>query len=366
MYRNVGVDIDGYIARNEAGWRRLDDLTKRARRRVANLEPYELDELVQRYQQASAQLSYVRTAFPDRPLIARLTRLVAAASGVIYGKRARSWNGVTRFFARSFPAAIWHQRRAIWVAAALFVVPAALTCVWLLNDQVAMDASASPAERELYVDEQFEQYYSEQPSVQFFTQVTTNNVRVAFLAFALGGLLCVPGALVVLVNAVLLGQAAAWMISEGEALRFWGLILPHGALEITSIVIAAGAGLSVGWALIAPGDRPRSVAFTDEGRRAVVIVLGLMATFVGAGLIEGFVTGSGLPPTVRVVIGVVVWSTFLTYVWVFGRAAAAQGYTGALGEIDRPPQTPAPAPEPTSAATSTTCARAVHERATTV
>lgn len=337
MYRNVGVDIDGYIARNEAGWRRLDELTKRARRRVANLQPHELDELVQRYQQVSAQLSYVRTAFHDPPLLARLTRLVAAASGVIYGKRARSWNGVARFFTRSFPAAVWYQRRAIAVAAVLFVVPAALTCIWLLNDQVALDASASAAERQHYVDEQFEQYYSEQPSVQFFTQVTTNNIRVAFMAFALGGLLCVPGALIVLVNAVLLGQAAAWMISEGDALRFWGLILPHGALEITSIVIAAGAGLAIGWAVIAPGDRSRGVAFMEEGRRAVVIVLGLVATFMVAGLIEGFVTGSGLPPAARVVIGIVVWATFMAYIWVFGRDAAMRGYSGALGEIDRPP-----------------------------
>jgi uncharacterized membrane protein SpoIIM required for sporulation len=349
VYRNVGVDIDGYIARNEAGWRRLDELTKRARRRVANLQPHELDELVQRYQQVSAQLSYARTAFHDPPLIARLTRLVAAASGVIYGKRARSWNGVARFFTRSFPAAVWYQRRAIAVAAVLFVVPAALTCIWLLNDRVALDASASPAERQHYVDEQFEQYYSEQPSVQFFTQVTTNNIRVAFMAFALGGLLCVPGALILFVNAVMLGQAAAWMISEGDAVRFWGLILPHGALEITSIVIAAGAGLAIGWAVIVPGDRSRSVAFMEEGRRAVVIVLGLVATFVGAGLIEGFVTGSGLPPTARVIIGIVVWATFMAYIWVFGRTAATQGYSGALGEIDRPPP-----PEPVDRSDATT------------
>ena len=219
----------------------------------------------------------------------------------------------------------------------LFIVPTVIVCVWLLNDRVALDASASPAQRQDYVDEQFEQYYSDQPSAQFFTQVTTNNIRVAFVAFALGSLLCVPGALILIVNAVGLGQAAAWMISEGDALRFFGLILPHGALEITSIVVAAGAGLAIGWALIAPGDRTRTQALTEEGRRAVVIVLGLMATFTVAGLIEGFVTGSGLPPWLRVALGLIVWTGFLSYIWVFGRAAAAQGYTGALGELERHP-----------------------------
>ncbi len=331
------MDIDGYIARNEADWRRLDELTRRARRSIAALQPNELDELIQRYQQVSAQLSYVRTNFRDPTLTARLTRLVASASGVIYGKRARSLHVLRTFFTISFPAAVWFQRRAIGIAAVLFVVPTVVVCVWLLNDHVALDASASPAQRQHYVDDQFEQYYSEQPSAQFFTKVTTNNIQVAFIAFALGSLWCVPGALILVVNAVGLGEAAAWMISEGDTLRFFGLILPHGALEITSIVVAAGAGLAIGWALIAPGDRTRTQALTEEGRRAVVIVLGLMATFTVAGLIEGFVTGSGLHPLLRVALGLVVWTGFLSYIWVFGRAAATQGYTGALGEIERRP-----------------------------
>jgi len=334
------VDIDGYIARNESSWRRLDDLTRRARRKVSTLEPHELDELVQRYQQVSAQLSYVRTYYRDPSLTARLTRLVAAASGVIYGKRARSLRTVHRFFVVTFPAAVWYQRRTIAVATALFVVPAFLVGLWLVNDPVALDASASPGERRNYVEEQFEQYYSEQPSAQFFTQVTTNNIRVAFTAFALGALLCIPGALILTFNAVVLGQAAAWMISEGDSLRFWGLILPHGALEITAIVVAAGAGLAVGWAVIAPGDRTRSRAVSEEGRRAVVTVLGLMAVFLAAGLIEGFVTGSGLQPAVRVAIGLAAWLLFAAYIWVFGRAAAADGYTGALGESERHPDEP--------------------------
>jgi uncharacterized membrane protein SpoIIM required for sporulation len=292
----------------------------------------------------SAQLSYARTNYGDPALTARLTRLVAAASGVIYGKRSRSWRTLRTFFVVSFPAAVWHQRRAIAAATFLFVVPAFLVAVWLLNDPVALDASASPGERRHYVEEQFEQYYSEQPSAQFFTQVTTNNIRVAFLAFALGALLCLPGALILAYNAVALGQAAAWMISEGDALRFWGLILPHGALEITAIVIASGAGLALGWAVIAPGDRTRGQALMEEGRRAVVIVLGLMATFVAAGLIEGFVTGSGLPAGIRVAIGLIAWTVFVVYLYVQGKAAVAQGYTGALGEGERPVQPPVPVP----------------------
>jgi uncharacterized membrane protein SpoIIM required for sporulation len=342
------VDIDRYIARNQPSWDRLDDLTCRARRRMATLAPGELDELIALYQRTSAQLSYVRTYYREPALSARLTRLVASANGVIYGKRTRSWRVFTDFFTVSFPAAVWHQRRPVIAATLLFVVPAALIGLWLVSDPVALDASGHPLERQQYVDEQFEQYYSDRPSAQFFTEVTTNNIRVGFLAFALGALLCLPGAFILVLNAVNLGVVASWMIAEGDALRFWGLILPHGALEITAIVVAGGAGLALGWAVVAPGDRTRGEALADEGRRAVVIVLGLMATFTVAGLIEGFVTGSALPPAMRVAIGLVAWAAFVTYIWVLGRDAAARGFTGALGERDRPPEESAGQSRPTA------------------
>jgi uncharacterized membrane protein SpoIIM required for sporulation len=275
----------------------------------------------------------VRTYFRDGPLVVRLTALVAAASAVIYGRRGRAVDAIIGFFGTSFPAAVWGSRRAIGWSAALFLLPAVAMALWLLTSPVAMEESATAAERETYVEDQFEQYYSDQPAPQFATQVTVNNIGVSFLAFGLAAAGCVFGALVLVVNGAMLGQAAAWMIDAGDSLRFWGLILPHGLLEISAIVIAGAAGLRLGWTLIVPGDRTRGEAAAEEGRRAVVIVLGLMAVFVTAGLIEGFVTGSGLPAAFRVGVGVAVETAFVVYVVVLGRSAEDRGYTGALGEL---------------------------------
>jgi hypothetical protein len=69
----------------------------------------------------------------------------------------------------------------------------------------------------------------------------------------------------------------------------------------------------------------------------VVLVLGVVGTLLIAGIIEGFVTGSGLPTVVRVGIGVAVEVAFVVYALVLGRAAAAQGYTGALNESSKSP-----------------------------
>ena len=102
------MDIDRYIALNQPTWDRLGALTARAGRTVRSLSPSELDELVRLYQRVSAHLSYARTYYRDPSLTATLTRLVARAGAVVYGTQPRSLRAVGRFFADSFPAAVWH------------------------------------------------------------------------------------------------------------------------------------------------------------------------------------------------------------------------------------------------------------------
>jgi uncharacterized membrane protein SpoIIM required for sporulation len=158
---------------------------------------------------------------------------------------------------------------------------------------------------------------------------------VAFVAFGGGVLLCAVTAFVLVTNGANLGEAAGVFAAAGQEGRFFGLVLPHGLLELTSVVIAGGAGLRLGWTVIHPGDRSRSQALATEGRRAVTIVLGLILTFIVAGTIEGFVAGSGLSTAVRVTIGAVVEVAFVAYAVVAGRAAAARGLSGVIDEGDR-------------------------------
>ena len=160
----------------------------------------------------------------------------------------------------------------------------------------------------------------------------TNNIKVAGLAFAGGILLCIPTALLLITNGASLGQAAGVFAAAGQSAKFYGLILPHGLLELTSVIIAGAAGLRLGWAVIDPGDRPRAIAIAEEGRRSVVLVLGVILTLLIAGIIEGFVTGSALPTAVRVGIGVAVEVAFLVYAVLLGRSAAGAGFSGALSE----------------------------------
>jgi uncharacterized membrane protein SpoIIM required for sporulation len=324
------MDLDRFLATNQPLWDRLGVLASRGSRGANRLSAEEIDELVRLYQRTSSHLSYVRTYYRDPALTARLTGLVAAAGAVVYGSRAGSLRAFGRFFTRTFPGAVWHNRRFVAAAAVLFYLPAIAIGVWLASSDEAIEAVGPPALREAYLEEDFEDYYSSKPASEFAAQVTTNNIQVGFLAFAGGVLLCVPTAFLLVYNGANLGVPAGLFAAAGENAKFYGLILPHGLLELTAVVVAGSAGLRLGWSLIDPGDRLRRDALTEEGRRSVVLVLGLVATFGVAGLIEGFVTGSGLPTVVRVGIGVLVELAFVLYVVVLGREAEDEAVTGVL------------------------------------
>jgi uncharacterized membrane protein SpoIIM required for sporulation len=326
------VHIDDFIARNEPTWARLRALTKKAGRRGRGLSPDELDDLVRLYQRVSTHLSLARSRYGDQGLVASLTGLVARTGAIIYGTRPRTLRVTVRFFTETFPAALWHLRRFVAVAFLLFAVPGLAAGLWVGNDPAALEATGPQEFREEFVGELFEDYYTELASAEFAATVTTNNINVGLFAFAGGILLCVPTAFVLAFNGLNVGVAWGLFIAAGDQARFWSLILPHGLLELTAIFVAGGTGLALGWTLVDPGDRRRGEALVAEGRRTVVVLMGLVLMFVAAGLIEGFVTGAAIHPWLRVAIGAAVWALFLGYVAVCGRAAAARGLTGAMGE----------------------------------
>ena len=275
---------------------------------------------------------------------------MAAAHSKIYGRRRFSVRPVVTFFSSTFPGAVWSSRRFILAATALLFVPAIAMGAWLANSETALDAEIPPEAREIAIEEEFEQYYSSAPAGQFATMVFVNNVRVAILAFGAGMLFCVGTAWVLIENGLLLGRWAGVFLFAGQADRFFGLIVPHGLLELTAVVIAGGAGLRLGWSIISPGDRTRGTAVADEGRRSVTIVLGLVLVFGAAALIEAFVTPSPLDTSARIAVGVVAWLAFLTYIVAKGPAAVARGDEGRLGvpraRWDDQPLPPVEFPEP--------------------
>lgn len=326
------MDIDRFVSRHRAEWERLDELADRARRRVRRLDPDELDEMLQLYQRTSAHLSHARTHFDDLALTTRLSRTLGAARGVIYRRRADPARSLVSFFTTTFPAAAYTARRQVALAAFLLFVPAVPLGFWMASDGAAREAAIDESTQRLVAEREFEDYYKSSPAESWAFELFTHNIRVSVMAFGLGAAGGVGAIWQLLNESARLGTIAAVMHTQGRGALFWGLITPHGLIELTSVCLAAGAGFRITWAAISPGDRTRAAAVAEEGLRSVAIVLGTMVLFVVAGFTEAFVTPSGLPTALRVAIGILIWAAALMWLFGVGANAAARGATGRFGE----------------------------------
>ncbi|MGX1634608.1 stage II sporulation protein M [Streptomyces albidoflavus] len=321
------MDLDVFVAAHEAEWRRLETLLRRRR-----LTGPEADELVSLYQRATTHLSLISSAAPDPQLTGRLTRLVARARSKVTASRRARARDLTGFLAHDFPAALYRTRTWWAPTAVASLLVAALIGWWVATHPEVRSAIAAPAElRELTrPGGDYEAYYSSHPATSFAAQVWTNNAQAAALCLVLGAFLCLPVVAVLLLNMVNIGVGIGLMASAGRLDTFLGLLVPHGLLELTAVFVAAGTGLRLGWTVIDPGPRRRRDALAQEGRAALGMALGLALVLLVSGVIEAFVTPSGLPTWARITIGAAAEVAFLVYVYAVGGRAARAGRTGDL------------------------------------
>ncbi len=317
------MDVDELLERRRPAWDELRRRTVEARRRPGSLSAADVDALVDGYLAASADLALVRARTDEPALEAELTRLVAEASGVVYGTTARSTSAVRRWATEQFPAAVWAMRLQIAIAAAALVVPALLVGVFVATDDRTLPTLGSDDELRQFVEEDFVDYYTDNPNPVFSALVGTNNIQVGLLAFGAGVAGGLPTLYVLAFNGLNVGVAAGIIHAYERPDIFWWSILPHGLLELSAIVVAGAAGLRLGWSLLAPGDRRRGDALAEEGQRAAVVMLGLVPAFVLAALIEGFVTPRTWPWPVEVGIGALALAVFVVLVVRFGPGALA-------------------------------------------
>ena len=325
---SVGVDLDAFVAAHNREWSRLEHLARQGSPSGA-----EADEILDLYQRVATHLSMIRTSAPDPSLVAYLSSLLARARTRSAGTRSVAWSDLGGFFTDTFPAALYRTRRW-WILTAIVNLAASLAIGWwfLLHPQFE-SSLMSASEIDKLVNTDFENYYSEFAASHFAALVWTHNAWLTAICIALG-VLGVPVVYLLFENMVNLGFMAAIMINHDRGALFFGLILPHGLLELTAVFVAGATGLRLFWAWIDPGPRPRSQVVAEEGRSAMGVALGLVVVLAISGVIEAFVTPSPLPTWARIGIGVLAELAFLTYVFTVGRWAYQRGATGDVAARD--------------------------------
>src|ERR1700685_2235908 len=143
--------------------------------------------------------------------------------------------------------------------------------------------------------------------------IMTNNLSVAFSMFALG----ITGGLgtiwMLTLNGLLLGVVGAATARAGMALQLWSFVAGHGALELPAIFISGGAGLEIARGMLFPGLLPRRESLALAGGRAARLMIGIVPMLIVAGILEGFVSPSGLAIPLKFLLSGVLLTALITY-----------------------------------------------------
>ena len=322
------MDLDAYSAAHRDEWDRLDEL---GRRRAYSGR--EADELIERYQSGSTQLSAIKTVAGSTAQGDRLSVSLSRARLRFTGAGSNLFRQLPVFFGVQLPAALYRLRWLTLAVAVATVLIASLYAIWISQNPAVMAAIGDNEYLKQIAEEDFVDYYSENPAASFMGQVWTNNAWIAAQCIAFGVLgIFVP--YIIVQNAQNLGVNAAVMFEYQHGDVFFLYILPHGLLELTAIFVAAAAGLRIFWAWVAPGPLTRGRSLAENGRSLFTVAIGLVFVLFVSGVIEGFVTPSPLPAWLKIVIGAIALLAFLFYMVVIGGRAARAGQTGDLEEFE--------------------------------
>jgi uncharacterized membrane protein SpoIIM required for sporulation len=296
------MNLESFLAERAPRWDALErelGTTKRAGR----LPPERTLEVGRDYRAVVADLAFARRRFPGDPVVDRLERLALAGRQAIYSGRPRSAGALLDFISHGYWQLVIGEPGVLAVSVLALAIPCVLAAIWALHDPAAalglvpgvFKGAAHPHVRHLPLGAATQAVLA--------SSIFTNNIRVAFLAFA-GGLTLGFGTIALLVyNGTLLGALAGITIQAGNFSVFVRYVAPHGLIELSCIAVSGAAGLQLAWAVIDPGTLPRGASLRAAARPAVTLALGTAPWLVVAGLTEGFVTPRGLPLGAALAVG---------------------------------------------------------------
>jgi len=304
-----------FVEQNKEKWKRFEDIASKS----SNSNPDELDEL---YTKITNDLSYARTYYNRRSIRVYLNKLAQSIFSELYKYRKGRKNAFTSFWTELLPQSLYLARRELNISLIFFVFAMLLGILSSIHEndfaQLILGDRYVKMTEENIAKGQPMAVYDSGNNVDMFFAITWNNIKVAFLTYVLGAFFAIGSLLVLLYNGIMVGTFQYFFIERELFQESFLTIWMHGAFEISAIVIAGGAGLTLGRGLLFPGNLPRLQSFQISARRSIQIMLGLIPVFIAAGFIEGFFTRyTEAPETLRGAFIIFCFLAVAFYFWYY-------------------------------------------------
>ncbi len=314
------MNLDEFLRLRSPAWQQLEKLLAEVKRRADAMTVEEIETLGRLYRLATADLALAQRDFPKQKTTYYLNQLVGRAHATIYRSepvgRRQLWHFAVVEFPRVYRVLLPHPTVAFvlfWGAAG-----AAFGAVWADPDVIYLIAGPdiAPLVRQVEAGELWTDIAPAARSAAS-ASILTNNIQVTFTTFA-GGM--TAGALtvwVLLFNGLFLGGIFGLLQAHGLSAGLAEFVFAHGFVELSVIFVAGGCGLYVGDGLLRPGLQSRATALIERGQVAVKMILGCAPILFLSGLVEGFVSPSGLPWWVKLAVGLITGVALHVY-WLRG------------------------------------------------
>ena len=288
---------DRFRLEREADWIRLEAIVNRMEKgKARRLSDEDVLALPTLYRTLLSSLSIARENSLDAGLIDYLEGLALRSYFLVYGTQTSFARWLGSFFGGGWSRAVRAIQLDIWIALFVMIAGAAIGYILVAGDSdwfYALvpgnfsDARVPGASAQALRDTLFGGQEEDGLGV-FAAFLFSNNAQVAILAFALGFAFAIPSILLLIHNMALLG-AMLWVFAQrGLTLDFVGWLSIHGTTELFAILLAGAAGIHVGRSIAFPGVRSHLKAASDAGKRAALVMAGVIIMLICAGLLEGF------------------------------------------------------------------------------
>ncbi|MFW6245456.1 MAG: stage II sporulation protein M, partial [Fibrobacterota bacterium] len=256
--------------------------------------PNDLMVFMRCYRKTAADLSLCRSHFPQDPLCRELNSLVVKAMMHVGSDKEGDVSRIKGFFTNTIPTLI-NRLRFLFLISFLVFSLSTLAGFFLAKlspyaaNVIAGDRYIHMTLKNIEKGDPFAVYKSAH-KYAFSGFIMSNNIKVAFTAFAFGALWGIGTFLILVINGLMLGSIAAVFSNYNLLYDFYLTVMIHGTLELFAIMVAGAAGLRLGQALFRPGKLTRKDALSRFGMEAFKTCIAMVPIFVIAGIIEGYVT----------------------------------------------------------------------------
>jgi len=285
-----------FIQDNKDKWQEYQEVLKKEHQ-----NPDKLNEI---FINVTDDLSYARTFYKNRSVRVYLNGLAQVIFTNIYKNKQSPAERFTNFWKEELPKLVYDARQAFLLSFLVFLgaflIGALSTAMDVDFPRIILGDS--------YVDMTIENIkkgdpmavYKDQGQFGMSVGITFNNIFVALLTFVMGAFAAIGSIGILIRNGIMVGAFQYFFYTQGVFLESFLTIWMHGTLEISAIIIAGAAGITMGKGWVFPGTLSRLKAFQISARRGLKIMMGLIPIFIVAGFIEGYITRhTELPDLVR-------------------------------------------------------------------